>query len=209
MYVSRQGEEEEDVVPCPHKWWQQVAQQSMGWGRWRLWVKFMCIVWGKWLMSETLAWWLIIALVISYLAVIMIDVCTRRDFGPLKQTPHLTQRSTLMGPVTQGPCPIRVSDVVVKCCWYVGVVFVLGGRQWWAICSVLGRAMARQPNICKISQSSLYSWTMYINKRNKVLPPYANSPCHKVAHAGNSTSSFSISAILHSCILGYSWFFIC
>ena len=31
-------------------------------------------------------------------------------------------------------------------------------------------------------------------------------PCHKVAHAGNSTSSFSISAILHSCIFGYSCF---
>ena len=35
-----------------------------------------------------------------------------------------------MGPVTHGPCPVRVSDVVVKCHWYVGVVFVLGGRQW-------------------------------------------------------------------------------
>ena len=33
------------------------------------------------------------------------------------------------------------------------------------ICSVLGRAMAWQPNICKIVQSSLCSWTMYINKR--------------------------------------------
>ena len=39
----------------------------------------------------------------------------------------------------------------------------------------------RQPNICKISQSSLYSWTMYIIKTNKVLPPYAKLPCHKVA----------------------------
>ena len=45
--------------------------------------------------------------------------------------------------------------------------------------------------------------------KNKVLPPYVNSPCHKVADAGNSTSSFSISAILHSCMLGYSCFFIC
>ena len=42
--------------------------------------------------------------------------------------------------------------------------------------------------------------------KNKVLPPYVNSPCHKVTDAGNSTSSFSISAILHSCILGYSCF---
>ena len=39
-----------------------------------------------------------------------------------------------------------------------------------------------------------------------MLPPYVNSPCYKVAHAGNSTSSFSISAILHSCILCYSCF---
>ena len=68
--------------------------------------------------------WLIIALVISYLGVIMIDACTRRDIGPPKQTPHPTQRSTLMGPVTHRPCLIRVSDVVVKCHWYVGVVFV-------------------------------------------------------------------------------------
>ena len=45
--------------------------------------------------------------------------------------------------------------------------------------------------------------------KNKVLPPYVNSPCHKVADDGNSTSSFSISAILHSCMLGYSCFFIC
>ena len=47
------------------------------------------------------------------------------------------------------------------------------------------------------------------NKRNKVLPPYVNSLCHKVADAGNSTSSFSISAILHSCMFDYSWLFIC
>ena len=39
-----------------------------------------------------------------------------------------------------------------------------------------------------------------------MLPPYVNSPCHKVADAGNSASSFSISAILHSCMLGYSCF---
>ena len=42
--------------------------------------------------------------------------------------------------------------------------------------------------------------------KNKVLPPYVNSPCHKVEDTGNSTSSFSISAILHSWMLGYSCF---
>ena len=83
------------------------------------------------------------------------------------------------------------------------IVCVVLALDSWDYCS---GEQAQQPNIHKISQSSLYSWTMYINKRNKVLPPYANSPCHKVAHAGNSTSSFSISAILHSCILGYSCF---
>ena len=50
---------------------------------------------------------------------------------------------------------------------------------------------ARQPNICKIVQSSLYSWTMYINK-NKVLPPYVNSLATRWHITGNSTSSFSI-----------------
>ena len=128
MFFFSQGEEEEDMVAWPHKWWQQVAQKSMGWGRWRLWVKFMCTVWRKWLMSETLAWWLIIVFVISYLAVIMIDICTRRGCGPQKQTPHLTWRSILMGPGTCGPCPIRVSNVVVKCHWYVGVVFWFRGK---------------------------------------------------------------------------------
>ena len=33
--------------------------------------------------------------------------------------------------------------------------------------------------------------------KNKVLPHYVNSPCHKVADAGNSTSFFSISPSLH------------
>ena len=60
-----------------------------------------------------------------------------------------------------------------------------------------------QPNIRKIPQSSLYSWTMYINKKIRCCH-LMQFPCHKVAHAGNSTFSFSISAILHSCIFGYS-----
>ena len=54
-----------------------------------------------------------------------------------------------------------------------------------------GRATARQPNIRKIPQSSLYSWTMYINK-NKVLPPYINSLATRWLNTGNSTSSFLI-----------------
>ena len=60
---------------------------------------------------------------------------------------------------------------------------------------------ARFPNL-------LYTAELLCIKQNKNKPPYVNSPCHKVADAGNSTSSFSISAILHSCILGYSCFFI-
>ena len=31
--------------------------------------------------------------------------------------------------------------------------------------------------------------------KNKVWPPYVNSPCHKVAYAGNSISSFNFSHI--------------
>ena len=41
------------------------------------------------------------------------------------QTPHWTS----MGPVTHGPCPIKVSDVVMKCHWYVGVVFWFKGED--------------------------------------------------------------------------------
>ena len=80
--------------------------------------------------------------------------------------------------------------------------------EFETICLVLGRAMAQQPNICKIP-NLLYTADLLCMKqnKNKVLPPYVNSPCHKVADAGNSTSSFSISAILHSCMLGYSCFF--
>ena len=42
----------------------------------------------------------------------------------------------------------------------------------WNYCS---GEQARQPNIRKIPESSLYSWTMYITEKNKVLPPYVNS----------------------------------
>ena len=64
----------------------------------------------------------------------------------------------------------------------VCAVLALDSWNYWS------GEQARQPNICKISQSSLYSWTI-VHKKNKVLPPYVNSPCHKVAHAVNSTSS--------------------
>ena len=65
--------------------------------------------------------------------------------------------------------------------------------SWWAlshltpnspiVCAVLALdswnycsgEQAQQPNIHKIPQSSLYSWTMYIIKENKVLSPYVNS----------------------------------
>ena len=66
------------------------------------------------------------------------------------------------------------------------IVCVVLALDSWNYCS---GEQAQQPNIRKIPKSSLYSWTMYITEKNKVLPPYVNSPCHKVAHAGNSTSS--------------------
>ena len=42
----------------------------------------------------------------------------------------------------------------------------------WNYCS---GEQAQQPNICKIVQSSLSSWTMYIITENKVLQLYVNS----------------------------------
>ena len=73
--------------------------------------------------------------------------------------------------------------------------------QYWGELWPNSPTYARFPNL-------LYTAELLciIQNKNKVLPPYVNSPCHKVAHAGNSTSSFSISAILHSCMLGYSCF---
>ena len=54
-----------------------------------------------------------ITVTISYLTVIMISDCTRRDLGFL-QTVVPTQRTTCMGLKTSGPCPSRVSDIAVK-----------------------------------------------------------------------------------------------
>ena len=71
--------------------------------------------------------------------------------------------------------------------------------SWHAtICLVLGRAMAWQPKICKIAQSSLYSWTMYIIKEIKCCHLMLNSPATRW-HPGFHFLLLN-SAILHSCI---------
>ena len=57
--------------------------------------------------------------------------------------------------------------------------------------------------IRKIVHSSLYSWTMYINK--KMLPPYVNFLATGWHITGNSTASFSISAILWRSYFSLSW----
>ena len=50
------------------------------------------------------------------------------------------------------------------------IVCVVLALDSWNYCS--GK-QAQQPNICKIPQSSLYSWTMYINKKIRCCHPYA------------------------------------
>ena len=61
------------------------------------------------------------------------------------------------------------------------------------ICSLFRRAMAWQPNICKIVLSSLYSWTININetKKNMVLTPYVKAALPQ-GGTWDSISSFSI-----------------
>ena len=61
-------------------------------------------------------------------AVTMTRDITKNDSGSPPWTLHQTQRSNPMGPVTHWPCPIKVSDVVVKCHQYVGVVFWFMGK---------------------------------------------------------------------------------
>ena len=73
----------------------------------------------------------------------------------------------------------------------------------YVICSVLGRAMAWQPNISYWQDCTIFF--ILINNvnneiKNKVLTPYVNFPCYKVAHT-DLTSSFSILAILLICIM--------
>ena len=78
--------------------------------------------------------------------------------------------------------------------------FKLSARYWGEL-RPDSPTYARFPNL-------LYTAELLSIKqnKNKVLPPYVHFPCHKVADAGNSTSSFSISAILHSCMFGCSCF---
>ena len=49
-----------------------------------------------------------------------------------------------------------ILDYINYFCWIV-LVCIYGYAFRHTICSVLGRATARQPNICKIPESSLYS----------------------------------------------------
>ena len=75
--------------------------------------------------------------------------------------------------------------------------------QYWGELRPNSPTYTRFPNL-------LYTAELLCIKqnKNKVLPHYVNSPCHKVADAGNSTSSFSISAILHSCMLATAVFYL-
>ena len=97
----------------------------------------------------------------------------------------------------------HIALVSAACIASCQVVYSISA-QYWGELWPNSPTYARFPNL-------LYTAELLCIKQNinKVLPPYANSHCHKVAYAGNPTSSFSISAILHSCILGYSCFFIC
>ena len=67
------------------------------------------------------------------------------------------------------------------------------------ICLVLGRSMAWQPNIHKIAQSSLYSWTMYIIKEIGYCHLMLNSPARRW-HLGFHFLFLNL-AILHNSIL--------
>ena len=68
---------------------------------------------------------------------------------------------------------------------------IINGTIFFTICLVLGIAMAQQLNICKIFQSPLYKWTMYVIKEIR---------CCTRWHLGFH-SLFLNSAIAHSCIL--------
>ena len=59
----------------------------------------------------------------------------------------------------------------------VCAVLALNSWNYWS------GQQARQPNIRKIVQSSLYSWTMYINKKRRCCH-FMQFPCHKVAMLG-------------------------
>ena len=53
----------------------------------------------------------------------MIGGITSLDAGPQQQIHHQILKIIHMGLMTHGSCPIKVSGVVVKSHWYVGVVF--------------------------------------------------------------------------------------
>ena len=66
---------------------------------------------------------------------------------------------------------VHIFNVSLSNIWHIWNICPLFTWYWGEL----------QPNICKIAQSSLYSWTMYIIIKNEVLPPYTKLPCHKVA----------------------------
>ena len=63
-----------------------------------------------------------------FIVVTTTEDTTRKDFVNCLLILLWTWRSIHMGLMTHGPCPIKVSGVVVKCHWYVGIVFWLRGN---------------------------------------------------------------------------------
>ena len=94
---------------------------------------------------------------------------------------------------------LKLADDLV-CLFRIGLArCTIGIYHFATICWVLGKAMTQQPNICKVAQSSLYSWTMYIIKETRYCHLMLNSPATRW-HLGFHFL-FLNSAILHSCIL--------
>ena len=60
----------------------------------------------------------------------MIHGCIERGCGPLRWTLCQTQKITHMGPMTCGPCPIKVSEVVVSVIGMWELCLGFGESQW-------------------------------------------------------------------------------
>ena len=134
------------------------------------------------------------------------------------QSPSPVALGEPVHPATTTAFTTQAEELVVEIkrlyqrCNYIPVILLgvsLGilrvNRIWGAICLilticlVLGKAMAQQPNICKIAQSSLYSWTMYIIKEIRCCHHMLNFPGTKLCQGFHFL--FLNSAILYSCIL--------
>ena len=118
LYVSSQGEEEDDG--------EALSLPRGGGGKWLLRAQDM----GKVeIVSKPIHLFFFVRLIIavtifSFSGSNYDRQYYRKRFWALATDSSPTQRNTPMGCKTLGPCPNRVSDVVVKCHWYVGVVFV-------------------------------------------------------------------------------------